>query len=135
MANSGGVTLYHCSESNLSVISSLDQQEISLSIDWTQHKYVLKLIHSLSSFTAILYIVNCFRDIVVSDSSGKISKYCVNQDKLVKLTSWSAHDHEAWIVACDKWNSHVIYSGTSIVSKKLLHFCSTYSKLPGAHLG
>lgn len=28
---------------------------------------------------------------------------------------WNAHDHEAWIVACDKWNSDMIYSGSSIL--------------------
>ena len=52
-----------------------------------------------------------FRDIVVSNSLGKISKLHVSQDKLVELRSWNAHNYEAWIVTSDKWNSDVIYSG------------------------
>lgn len=52
-----------------------------------------------------------FRDIVVSNSSGKISKLAVSQDKLVELSAWNAHNYEAWIVTSDKWNGHVIYSG------------------------
>lgn len=52
-----------------------------------------------------------FRDIVVSSSSGKISKYNINQDKLVELRSWNAHGHEAWIVTSDKWSGDLVYSG------------------------
>lgn len=52
-----------------------------------------------------------FRDIVVSSSSGKISKLNVSQDKLVELQSWNAHRHEAWIVTGDKWSGNLVYSG------------------------
>ena len=57
------------------------------------------------------YYPNIFRDIVVSNSSGKIIKLDVGQDRLAELRSWNAHNYEAWIVAGDKWNDHVIYSG------------------------
>lgn len=53
-----------------------------------------------------------FRDIVVSSSSGKISKLCVSQEKLVELRAWNGHNYEAWIVTGDKWSGDVIYSGT-----------------------
>ena len=39
-ANSGGVTLYQPSNSNLNLMAGLNQQDISLSLDWTLHKYV-----------------------------------------------------------------------------------------------
>ena len=54
-----------------------------------------------------------FRDIVVSNSLGKISKVDISQDKLVELRSWSAHSYEAWIVTSDKWNGDIIYSGST----------------------
>lgn len=52
-----------------------------------------------------------FRNIVVSNSLGKISKLDVSQDKLVELRSWNAHSYEAWVVTSDKWNADIIYSG------------------------
>lgn len=61
-----------------------------------------------------------FRDIVVSTSSGKVSKLAVSHDKLVELMSWNAHNYEAWIVTSDKWSSDVIYSGKEVKCKCII---------------
>ncbi|OAD54958.1 WD repeat-containing protein 85, partial [Eufriesea mexicana] len=49
--------------------------------------------------------------IVVSDSKGCISLLELNESKLDKINSWSAHKYEAWITAFDYWNTNIIYSG------------------------
>ena len=50
--------------------------------------------------------------VFVSSSTGKISSMSLNEaGQLVGLRLWSAHEHEAWIVAADRWNTNIIYSG------------------------
>ncbi|XP_067673736.1 diphthine methyltransferase-like [Haliotis asinina] len=48
--------------------------------------------------------------IVTSDSTGSLSVFDVASD-LTKVSSWHAHEYEAWICAYDKWKEGFIYSG------------------------
>ena len=42
-ATSRGVPLYQCVDDQLNLIATFDQQEISLSLDWTLDKYVASI--------------------------------------------------------------------------------------------
>ncbi|XP_046361257.2 diphthine methyltransferase-like [Haliotis rufescens] len=64
---------------------------LGLSLDWSDSKH-----DSLQ--------------IVTSDSTGSLSVFDVDSD-VTKVSSWHAHEYEAWICAYDRWNEDVIYSG------------------------
>ncbi|XP_065898342.1 diphthine methyltransferase-like isoform X2 [Dysidea avara] len=90
VANSGGeVVLYRHHNKSVGLVSVSHQDGICLSLDWSSQQCVF-----------------------VSSSTGKISSMSLNEaGQLVGLRLWSAHEHEAWIVAADRWNTNIIYSG------------------------
>lgn len=50
-------------------------------------------------------------EVVLSNSDGSISVVNLGQSQPEISASWQAHDFEAWVVAYDAWQAHVVYSG------------------------
>ena len=68
-----------------------------------------------------------FFSVFVSSSTGKINSVSLNEaGQLVGLRSWKAHEHEAWIVAADRWNTNIVYSGMCLIKNHTILYHRYY---------
>ncbi|XP_076293228.1 diphthine methyltransferase [Lasioglossum baleicum] len=74
-----------------------DEEVLALSLDWCSGRWSHDNESNLS--------------IVVSDSKGSLTLFEINENELICINSWHAHEFEAWITAFDYWDTNVIYSG------------------------
>lgn len=73
-----------------------------------------------------------FCSVFASSSSGRISSASLTEaGQLVGVRSWRAHEHEAWIVAADHWDSNVVYSG---IENSMLHVIDNVLSLLNSRL-
>lgn len=50
---------------------------------------------------------------IASQSDGHLSHYALDasSNSLSIVSSWKAHNFEAWVAAFDAWNPSIVYSG------------------------
>ncbi|XP_039317379.1 diphthine methyltransferase isoform X5 [Saimiri boliviensis] len=103
---SGSVQLLRLAESEksghmLEPLSSLalEQQCLALSLDWSTGKTGRTRDQPLR--------------IISSDSMGQLHLLMVSEtgSRLQKVSSWQAHQFEAWIAAFNYWHTEIVYSG------------------------
>ena len=60
--------------------------------------------------------------LTVSDSGGDISLFQLEEGayELKKITSWHAHNFEAWIATFDYWNTNIIYTGKNHIFNTII---------------
>lgn len=95
---SGKISLKLITENTINKDDS--RNVIALSLDWSTGKRINQGTSDEVKLT-------------VSDSQGCISLFKLSavSGDLEKVSSWKAHEFEAWITAFDYWDTNVVYSG------------------------
>eukprot|EP00744_Colponema_vietnamica_P024335 GILI01035494.1.p1 GENE.GILI01035494.1~~GILI01035494.1.p1 ORF type:complete len:329 (-),score=2.49 GILI01035494.1:147-1133(-) len=91
----GVLTLYKLDDQTLKNVSSLpiDESSLCLSLDWSNR------------------LNNSDVQVIVSMSNCDLVLVKLEENNLEVVSSWKAHDFEAWIAAFDYWDTNIIYSG------------------------
>ncbi|EDV27709.1 uncharacterized protein TRIADDRAFT_20606 [Trichoplax adhaerens] len=109
-----------CCQQNLPVIALADAAGCAslYSIADDEGKIGLNLLNSCCFDSSALALSldwssRCNADrLAVSDSTGKLNIFQAGSgSSLTADRRWLAHDYEAWIIAFDRWNDNIVYSG------------------------